>query len=191
MKPSTDYHDYFLKNGKFIGKFEQMYKYSKEIPWHQDEMAYSVISDIDMTILRQFKYESICEIGCGLGYFSNRLQKELSFNEEKPTVVGVDLSYTAIKKARNLFPEISFIKGDLLKKRPLSGKYFKLVIIKEILWYVCHRLTQFLQNVMDMIKDDGFLYVSQSFPEVDKWMGQEVIDGPETLKEILIQYAKQ
>ncbi len=34
---STDYHDYVIKNGKLIGEFEQMYKNSAGIPWHQDE----------------------------------------------------------------------------------------------------------------------------------------------------------
>ncbi len=36
---SDDYHDYVIKDGKYIGLYEDMYKYSKEIPWHQDKMA--------------------------------------------------------------------------------------------------------------------------------------------------------
>lgn len=80
MSHSTDYHDYVFKDGKLVGKFDEMYKYSREIPWHQDKNAYSVFSNIDIAILKQYKYESICEIGCGLGYFTNRLHKELSNN---------------------------------------------------------------------------------------------------------------
>lgn len=80
MKKQIDYHDYVFKDGKLVGKFDEMYKYSAEIPWHQDKTVYSVFSEIDIAILKQYKYESICEIGCGLGYFSNRLYSEISSN---------------------------------------------------------------------------------------------------------------
>jgi|TARA_B100000315_G_scaffold178802_1_gene167474 hypothetical protein len=33
---SDDYHDYVIKDGRLIGEFEQMYKNSRDIPWHQD-----------------------------------------------------------------------------------------------------------------------------------------------------------
>lgn len=190
MKHSTDYHDYVFKNGRLIGQFEQMYRYSKDIPWHQDKNAVSFISHADIAFLRQFRYESICDVGCGFGYFTNRLHNELSSNEGKPKVTGIDISQTAIKKAKNLFPEIHFIKGDLIKERPLPGEYFDLVVLKESLWYVCHKLSQFLQNLLELVKVDGFLYVSQSFPAADKWVGQEIVGSPEDLKKILSQYLK-
>ena len=78
MKFSRDYHDYVFKNGKLVGKFDEMYKNSSEIPWHQDETAYRVFSEIDIAILKQYEYESVCEIGCGFGYFTNRLHEELT-----------------------------------------------------------------------------------------------------------------
>jgi hypothetical protein len=37
MEKSRDYHDYVFKNGKFIGKFDEMYQYSENIPWNQDQ----------------------------------------------------------------------------------------------------------------------------------------------------------
>lgn len=96
----------------------------------------------------------------------------------------------AIEKAKNLFPEIHFITVGMLKERPLKDKHFDLVVIKEVLWYVCHQLPQFLKNALDMVKENGFLYISQSFPENDKWVGHDVIDSPETLQKILSSYTK-
>ena len=124
MNHSTDYHDYIFKDGKLIGKFDEMYKCSEQIPWHQDKTAYSVFSDIDIAILKQYKYDSILEVGCGLGYFSNRLYKELCSNNNEPSplsfpqVTGIDVSQTAIEKASKQFPEIRFIVGDLTKGNP-------------------------------------------------------------------------
>lgn len=191
MKHSDDYHDYVFKDGKLVGKFDEMYKYSKEVPWHQDKTAYSVFSDIDIAVLKQFRYDSICEIGSGLGYFSNRLHNELGSNSgERPQVTGIDISQTAIKKASKQFQEIRFVVGDILKENPLQDEYFELIVVKETLWYICHDLKKFMQNVLTMLKKDGFFYISQSFPESDKWVGKEVIDGPEELKSILIKYIK-
>lgn len=78
----------------------------------------------------------------------------------------------------------------MLKENPLKGKHFDLVLIKEVLWYVCHQLPQFLKNALNIVKENGFLYISQSFPENDKWVGQDVIDSPERLKDILLSYAR-
>ena len=128
-------------------------------------------------------------------------------------VTGIDVSQTSIEKASKQFPWIRFIVGDLTKGNPFrpstmsneqsatnhdlsplslepSACSFDLVVIKEVLWYVCHNLKQFMQNVISMIKKDGFLYVSQSFPESDKWVGQDVIDSPERLKEIMLRHLK-
>ena len=41
-----------------------------------------------------------------------------------------------------------------------------------------------------MVKGNGFLYISQSFPEVKRWYGQDIIDAPGALKDIIYQYVK-
>lgn len=33
-----DYHQYWIKDGRFIGDFETMYA-NCEMPWHQDEQS--------------------------------------------------------------------------------------------------------------------------------------------------------
>lgn len=190
MKYSTDYHDYVFKNGKFIGKFDQMYKNSVDIPWHQDKTVSSLAADIDIAILRQFQYESICEIGCGLGYFAQRLFSELRNNQNKhPQVTSIDISQTAIRKAKRLFPRILFVKGDLLKDKSLGIGLFDLIVAKEILWYVCHKMPKFLKNIFSLIKENGLIYISQSFPEVKNWVGKDIINSPDCIKKIFTEYA--
>ncbi len=191
MTSSTDYHEFVFKDGKFLGKFEEMYKHSSEIPWHQDQTAFWVHSEIDIAILKQFKYETICEIGCGLGYFSDRLHKEMTSKRGRhPEVTGIDISRTAIEKAALSFPEIKFVQGDLLKEDPLPGKQFDLVVVKEVIWYICQHVPVFFKSVISKLNDNGFLYVSQSFPESDHWVGKEIIASHEALKQILCNYAR-
>ena len=35
---TTDYHDYFIKDGRFIGRFEEMYR-DVDDPWHIDALG--------------------------------------------------------------------------------------------------------------------------------------------------------
>ena len=187
-KFSKDYHDYVFKDGRLVGDFEKMYRHSAEVPWHQDKTAHMVFSNIDLAILQQYQYDDVCEIGCGLGYFTHRLHQELHGVGVRVRVTGIDISETAITTALARFPEIRFAVGDLTKERPLPGTYFDLVILKEVIWYICHRLTDFLANARDMVRAGGFMYVSQSFPESDRWIFQEVIDSPETLKKMFCEF---
>lgn len=189
-KSSKDYHDYVFKDGRLVGDFEGMYRNSSKVPWHQNQTAYMVFSQVDIAILQQYQYESICEVGCGLGYFTNRLRQELHGPGKPVRVTGIDISETAIAKARTMFPEIRFAVCDLTRERPFPGEYFDLVILKEILWYVCHHLSDFLAHARDMVRSDGFFYISQSFPESERWVFQEVIDSPETLRKKFFDFLR-
>lgn len=192
MKRKADYHDYVFKKSKLIGRFEDMYKYSKVVPWHQDETINAIFSNIDIEILKQFNYDTICEIGCGLGYFSNRLYMELKKAKDKkrPCVTGIDISQSALDKAKRLFPEINFMAGDMLRGIPEVNGCFDLVVVKEVLWYVCHKLDLFLKNVLAAVKKGGFVYISQSFPESKEWVGREIVDSPQTLYRVLTNKLK-
>ena len=91
---SKDYHDFVFKNGKLVGEFEQMYQKSEDIPWHQDKAILETECRIATTILSgRAPYRNILDVGCGLGYLTN------TFEKYSKSVIGVDISETAIKKA--------------------------------------------------------------------------------------------
>jgi hypothetical protein len=78
---SKNYRDYVIKNGKLMGDFDKMYKNSEEVPWYQDETAFALFTEIDLSIInyyhKKYQFKDICEIGCGYGYITNRLQNEI------------------------------------------------------------------------------------------------------------------
>jgi SAM-dependent methyltransferase len=94
-----DYHDYVIRDGKFIGKFDEMYKECKN-PWNQldEKNIYSFSRTNSIKILKDLGIKSVVEFGCGLGGFTNRIYNELQIR-----VTGVDVSQEAIKKARSLY----------------------------------------------------------------------------------------
>jgi SAM-dependent methyltransferase len=187
---SEDYHDYVFKDGKLVGKFEEMYQHAS-MPWHQDELAYMIFSEIDLTILRQRRYERILDIGCGLGYFTNRLKQELKNScGGQPDVTAIDISSTAVAKARELFPGIDFQVADIHHQNPFQAESFDLIVCKDLMWYVFDHLLQLISIMKHILRKGGFLYISQSFPGGENYVGKEVIKSPLNLKDIFSRSLK-
>lgn len=105
------YQDYVIKDGKFVGKFEEMYQ-KFDNPWHQKEAAKnSYARHATLMSIKNHGIQSLIEIGCGLGAFTNYLVENLP----EVRITGMDVSETAIRKAREMYPRIDFIPGDVVK----------------------------------------------------------------------------
>jgi len=136
------YHKYVFdsKNRKFIGKFEEMYKQEDKEnfdSWHQEDLN-DIITKISFSILNTYTFKSILDIGCGKGKFTSLLKSKNN------KVKGIDISLTAIKKAKERYPNISFECMDIKKDFNNLKEKFELIIMKEILSY--------LENWRDIIK---------------------------------------
>jgi len=109
-KASKRYQDYVIKGGRLIGDFDGMYRNSSEVPWHQDKTVNSVFSDHTVTLIRRLSPSSVLDVGCGLGYMLNRLMQEVT---DIKKAVGLEISESAVMKARGMFPDIEFIVGTV------------------------------------------------------------------------------
>ena len=176
MSASRDYHDYVFKDGRLVGEFDAMYQNSDEVPWHQDESAFAFFSDITLTILKSVQAPRILELGCGLGYFTRRIQQAC----ESAEIFGADISAKAIEDARRLHPGIEFFPVDILQPDSVAEALRRMqgpvdcMLSKEVLWYVTDHIADYVAGVKQLIGERGCLYVSQSFTEVEKYFGQDV-----------------
>ena len=97
----------FEKNS-FLGNFEDMYKKDKDgefDSWEQDSM--SLYKKIDLSIINEYNFENIIDLGCGKGYFTNLLKKRNN------NTYGCDISETAIDIAKSKFQNIEFDSLDI------------------------------------------------------------------------------
>jgi SAM-dependent methyltransferase len=167
----------------FVGDFERFYK-SDNDPWGQTGMderlreyyAFSrsnMLNTIDFLINSKVESVDILEVGCGLGYVSSKLQTELSGNVN---ITGIDVSSTAIEKAKIIFPSLEFIVGDIRSECLDIGKKYDIVLMAEVLWYVLEELPQVFANIDGLLRNSGFLVFSNGFPREQKY-GREIIDG--------------
>lgn len=71
---SSDYHDYVIKDGKFIGEFEQMYQHVAD-PWRCVEEADAFKNQLLLGAVRHVEgdVKRALDIGCGLGALTTRL----------------------------------------------------------------------------------------------------------------------
>jgi 2-polyprenyl-3-methyl-5-hydroxy-6-metoxy-1,4-benzoquinol methylase len=73
----TRYQDFVIRDGRFIGEFDEMYRQFGD-PWRQSEAANNVLSmSRNFTMLRLQKYQVrlVVEFGCGLGYFTDLIRR--------------------------------------------------------------------------------------------------------------------
>ena len=159
----NSYHDYVIKDGNFIGKFDEMYRNCDD-PWHQlsDGTIFSlgrtnVINIIKKMVCDTKTKSKVLEIGCGLGGFSYRLVNELGL-----PVTGLDISEAAIDRAKSSYKEegLDFKVENIVNIS--RYKEYDIIVLSELLWYILDDLEQ----VLDCIKDafsGSHLIILQSF----------------------------
>lgn len=102
----ADYHKYVFDSElrQFVGRFEEMYQHEEDESydsWHQDDSR-QLNRKIALEILNGYNFDVVVDIGSGKGALTHCLKKRNNI------VFGLDISPTAIKKARSRYPDIRF-----------------------------------------------------------------------------------
>lgn len=181
---SKDYHDYVIKDGKFIGEFEQMYR-NVDDPWPETEMDMDQ-NQASVQAKRFFKnlnITSALSLGGGtgnhLGWF---LPKEILGNS-----CNVEISSTACKMSKIKFPTLKVVNEPILTylQKPNTGQ-FDLVIMREVIWYVLNDLLDIYKNLK--LKFPGkYVLVELTFPKEQRY-GREHFVG---IKDFLSKFEFQ
>jgi len=190
---SKDYHDYVFKDGRLVGKFDEMYKNCSD-PWIQSLRKNSLDIRVMNKLLRDNFYPRILEYGCGLGHIANFLTKFGS-------VLGLDISETGISKAKNLYNNVEFDTCDILKgidfrknhmKNEIKEKeYFDLIVLIGTLWYVVKEIDFVFSDIKDHLHPGGEFFLSLPFPPLsEKYYGKDIIPDQHSLEEYVRKYFK-
>ena len=181
--------DYVFKeingNLEFVGDFDSLYK-NEDDPWNQSAKNGEIsnyhlhsrkrltnqLKNIDCVSSKYPAY-SIFEIGCGLGYTTNDIQRSLSTAK----VTGADISSVAITKAQKLFPNLNFVQANICDSNFSFEKKQDIVILNQLLWYILECFPVSLKNCFDLLKKDGKLVFSQGFLQSKQKYAAEICDG--------------
>ncbi len=129
MGNTKSYHEHVIKDGRFIGEFDEMYK-EYEDPWHQSSQPNPYSRRCGILHMQKFGVRSVIEFGSGLGYYSDMIHKEMGI-----VPIGYDISGTAIEKARRLFPHLDHRVGRVQDMLRVPQKV-DAILFAEIGWYI-------------------------------------------------------
>lgn len=170
----SDYHDYVVKDGRFIGAFDEMYRQCDD-PWHQDQRP-GPEEDVALEFLAARSYRRILDVGCGKGRFTNRIKQATG-----SPVVALDVSATALRTARSRGDALDVVVARV-PSLPFASGSFDLVVLSQLLWYVLPDLNGLLAEVKRMLPIGGQCLIVQTFYRPgDQQYGNDVMEKPEDL----------
>jgi 2-polyprenyl-3-methyl-5-hydroxy-6-metoxy-1,4-benzoquinol methylase len=136
--------------------FERKYRFAAD-PWAATSRSdyYEALRGF----IRRWKSQcdSILDCGCGEGYFTSQLQQ---FSEN---VHGIDVSRTAIERARKQYPGGHWHTCDLrdISRLDFSPGRFDLIICSQVLYYFSwSEATTFLSELEELLSSGGLLCVA-------------------------------
>ena len=107
----VEYHKYVFDTDKreFVDFFEEMYQ-NEQVDnfdsWRQEDSR-KLQRKIALSILEEYNFQSIVDVGSGKGALTHLLKKR---NNQ---VIGLDISPTAVEQAKARFPDIQFSSIDV------------------------------------------------------------------------------
>ena len=95
----------------------------------------------------------------------------------------MDVSETAILKARKHFPMVHFLVGNIIVDSANIESRYQLIVLSEIIWYLADHIDSVLNRLRKLISLGGILAVKQAFPHCQKY--RENIQGELGLLELM------
>ena len=158
-------NSYFIEN--FEDKFDPYEKYEEIYDpefVNLYEIIYRDFSDIDYdtNIFYNKCFENMNEqninilvAGCGTGKLCSKIK------EKYKNVIGVDISENILKKSQYLYPNIKFIRGNLIKENIFNKNTFSHIYMDERTLYYnkLNEIEKIIRNVFYWLKDNGIMVV--------------------------------
>jgi SAM-dependent methyltransferase len=165
------YTDYVIRDGRLIGEFEEMYRDFAD-PWHQttrERFASEKAAALNLLARLgvEFGIQRVVELGCGLGHFTAKIARA-GFD-----VTGLDVSETAIGKARATHPDITFEVARFNQFDRLKALKPDVIVMSEITWYVLDDLRAFLAFIRKELPKAFLIHLLMTYPEGTQKYGQE------------------
>lgn len=107
------------------------------------------------------KFNSVADVGCAAGVFPNYLSKRFDHAE----VVGIEYLQPLLKNARENFPHITFLKGNVLDKTSITRKFDVISMMGVLCIFDNYELV--LDNVLSWLMPKGRLILHNMISDFD------------------------
>ena len=96
----------------------------------------------------------ILDVGCGTGHHVAKMSENKNLE-----VMGIDISPSMIKKAKENFPNLNFKHADVMDKNNFNNNTFTHIMCLYFTFYYIENKAQFFSNCMDWLVPGGYLVV--------------------------------
>ena len=107
------------------------------------------------------KFKSIADVGCATGAFPNYLKQRFSMAE----ITGIEYVEELLDKAKNDFPNISFLQGNVLEKKSIEKKFDVITLLGVLSIFDDYRHA--LNNLLSWLQPKGRLILHNMVSEYD------------------------
>lgn len=165
------YQDYLIRDGSFVGEFEQMYR-DFEDPWNQtttEQFASEKAVGVNLLnrLATRHGVRRVVELGCGFGHYTGRVAA-LGLD-----VLGMDISETAIRTARERHSGVEFAVGGIEQHSFIKDYQPDVVVLAEVTWYVLPHLERFIEFLRSDLPDAYVLHLLTTYPAGVQKYGNE------------------
>lgn len=132
-----------------------------------------------------WKGARVLDIGSGTGFYvSEWLRLGAS-------VIGIDLTNAAVARLQGLFPEQTFIQGDVSDALPIAPASFDAVSAFDVLFHIVDdgRYRNAIRNISSALKDGGYVLFSENFVHSATVSAPHVASRPLRLINALLEEA--
>lgn len=162
-------------------------QFSKNLTnYEENAVVQMIMAEKLVNLLPQKEYKNILEIGCGTGFLTKLLNKNIKFD----TYTTIDIVGECKDYIYSINPDIKFIKADI-EKTELFEKY-DLIISNAVFQWISD-FKEFINTLNTSLNDNGILayttFGKENFKEV-KEVGKVSLDyySKEETKELLLNY---
>jgi len=96
----------------------------------------------------------ILDVGCGTGHHVAKISQNKNLE-----VVGIDISPSMIKKAKENYPGLNFQQADVLNRDAFRNNSFTHILALYFTIYYIENKAEFFKNCMDWLMPGGYLVV--------------------------------
>jgi SAM-dependent methyltransferase len=94
----------------------------------------------------------VLDIGCGTGHHVAKMSENKNLE-----VIGIDLSPSMIRKAKENYPNLNFKQADALNKDTFNNNTFTHILCMYFTIYYIQNKIEFFNNCMDWLMPGGYL----------------------------------
>jgi len=171
------YQDYVIKDGKLVGEFEEMYQDFDDPYENSEGERFASEKAVCINLIESLPIQNVVDLGCGFGQLTNRIQKVC------PSVTGLDLSPTAIKKASTVYPNCNFLVSEFPDLDLLRKLAPDCIVMAEITWYVLDQLDGFIEFLRDEMPNTYLIHMLMTYADGEQKYGAEKFTNLATIKD--------